>query len=166
MSKRPSGDGGATEMVCDSYRCTNTTGPYFRESDVALFIRVGWFSETIDLCPPCLEKLGPNRRKMTLSIEDTTVEVWPLRDVLSRVRPGDGWTWETESSALWHIHPDRMRELRDDIQRNGIREPIRVARTMDGEFRMWDGHHRVVLALEVGISEIHVRMESEEATNA
>lgn len=89
------------------------------------------------------------------------IEQWNVRDILAQVEPGDGWDWECESALLWDVHADHLRNLTVDIRANGIRTPIEVARTVDGKLRMWDGHHRVLVAAELGLPTIPVHMNQE-----
>jgi len=83
---------------------------------------------------------------------------WPLERLLAEVRPGsyDGdWTWEQEHDDLWfgpNASQSRMDALATSMQLDGQREPVIVGD--DG--RLWDGHHRVAVAMRLGFEEVLV----------
>lgn len=85
-----------------------------------------------------------------------------LSDVLSGWRPGsmgNEWTWQQEHDDVW-FHPGMARHtdvLATSIQENGIREPVVLG--TDG--RVWDGHHRIVIAMRLGIEKVPVVMADE-----
>ncbi|MBF6358174.1 ParB N-terminal domain-containing protein [Nocardia higoensis] len=90
-------------------------------------------------------------------------ERWSLLKVLGEVATGDGWAWESEASWLWEQQPEYMAALEREISRDGIQEPIEIAATADGRYRMWNGHHRVVIARWLGLSDIPVEVFGEAA---
>lgn len=61
---------------------------------------------------------------------------------------GSGWLWEDEYGHLI----SGIGNLVDDIRENGIREPI----LLGDDGRVWDGHHRVVAAMEIGLYSVPV----------
>ena len=76
--------------------------------------------------------------------------------VMARWKPGsqgDDWTWADEEQALWS-EPlvEHTLTVQADIAANGINEPVLAGD--DG--RLWDGHHRVLIAARFGIAEIDV----------
>lgn len=60
--------------------------------------------------------------------------------------PGDAETWEESAKWLWVNDRARMFTLLDDIAENGMRKPV----LLGGDRRVWDGHHRIVLATVLG----------------
>lgn len=60
----------------------------------------------------------------------------------------------SRDSYVEQKHVDTFVRLRDDISRNGITTPLRVVGT-----KLVDGHHRAVIALELGIDEIPINYE-------
>ena len=77
----------------------------------------------------------------------------PLADVLDRWIDGEGHGWVTE--AVWLLTHDRQRmnELIASIRQHGILEPILLG--TDG--RVWDGHHRIVVAWLLRLREVPVK---------
>lgn len=70
----------------------------------------------------------------------------PLDELLANYRPGSQdapWTWDDEYSDLWNRDREKMTELAATIAADGIREPILLG--TDG--RIWDGHHRICIAI-------------------
>lgn len=75
----------------------------------------------------------------------------PIATVLNSYRPGSGdWTWACEFAEIGCR--DDLTELVNDIKANGIREPILLGN--DG--RVWDGHHRVMVAVALDIKFVPV----------
>lgn len=73
--------------------------------------------------------------------------------ILENVQVGSAeWSWEEESDDLWDWDSAHMNTLCDSIQREGIIYPVLVGD--DG--RLWDGHHRVVAAMALGLSEVPI----------
>jgi hypothetical protein len=58
------------------------------------------------------------------------------------------WTWADESADLY-IPGEFLR----DVMANGVREPVLLG--IDG--RVWDGHHRIVAAIRLGLRDVPVR---------
>ncbi|MFE6126775.1 ParB N-terminal domain-containing protein [Streptomyces sp. NPDC056437] len=86
-----------------------------------------------------------------------TVEVWPLARVLTDVRCGsEDWTWEEEWADLdaRHAASGYLDRLEQQIRANGITMPVLIG--TDG--RLWDGHHRLRIAVRLGIGYIPVEV--------
>lgn len=83
-----------------------------------------------------------------------TAEMLPLENVLL-YSDGDEHGWAVEFAHLREVHSDKLAALRADMQLNGIREPIVIG--PDG--RVWDGHHRLCIADELGMTTIPVRFD-------
>lgn len=73
-------------------------------------------------------------------------------DVLRDYRDGNEWGWDTEFAWLDHHQGENTDRLAEDVAVNGIREPILLGN--DG--RVWDGHHRLAVAVRLGLSEVPV----------
>lgn len=82
------------------------------------------------------------------------METMLLADVLSQYRDGDelsdGWTEEFD--WLRQEHPSRLADLRDSISRDGIKFPVLLG--TDG--RVWDGHHRLCVAVDLALESVPV----------
>lgn len=75
--------------------------------------------------------------------------------VLERWRPGCGcdWDWATEWADICQEDAGmRLAGLIGDIAANGIREPL----LLGDDGRVWDGHHRLMVARLLGIEELAV----------
>jgi len=76
----------------------------------------------------------------------------PLADLLRDYTPGDAWDWKTEMGKLKTWFPHNLAKIRNSIQEHGIREPILLGN--DG--RVWDGHHRITAAHQLGIEHVPI----------
>lgn len=93
----------------------------------------------------------------TTKPETAEIQVWPLKRVLAEVRCGSkDWTWEEEWADLDRRHADTgyLTKLEEAIRENGITMPVLVG--SDG--RLWDGHHRLRLAVRLGIGYVPVEI--------
>lgn len=91
------------------------------------------------------------------SATEERIEVWPLARVLAEVRCGSrDWTWEEEWADLDQRHADTgyLATLEQKIRENGITMPVLVG--SDG--RLWDGHHRLRIAVRLGIGYVPVEL--------
>lgn len=71
----------------------------------------------------------------------------PVAVLMAGWRPGshgDDWTWDDERRDLYESagHRSRTLAVEASILAEGVREPVLLG--SDG--RVWDGHHRVVIA--------------------
>jgi len=83
------------------------------------------------------------------------VERVRLSDLLAGWAPGsydDRWTWNDEREWLWHCHREQMVDLIADISANGVKEPV----LLGDDLRVWDGHHRICAAIELGLDEVPI----------
>lgn len=71
-----------------------------------------------------------------------------------RVGSGD-WDWSDEYELL--IYRPVTQQLLDSVREEGIREPILLGN--DG--RVWDGHHRIAVALHLGLNSVPVQFSGE-----
>lgn len=86
-----------------------------------------------------------------------TVQVWPLTRVLTDVRCGSqDWTWDEEWADLDRRHSETgyLAKLEQEIRANGITMPVLIG--TDG--RLWDGHHRLRIAVRLGIDYVPVEV--------
>lgn len=65
------------------------------------------------------------------------------------VGSGD-WSWTVEYEKL--IDRPATRALLERVRAEGIREPVLLG--TDG--RVWDGHHRIVVAMHLGLDSVPV----------
>lgn len=85
------------------------------------------------------------------------IQVWPLQRVLTEVRCGSqDWTWDEEWADLDRRHVDTgyLAKLEQQIGENGITMPVLIG--SDG--RLWDGHHRLRIAVRLGIGYVPVEI--------
>jgi hypothetical protein len=81
----------------------------------------------------------------------------PLSSFRDVIRDGEEHGWDVEYADLWINHRERMDDLRKAIQSEGILTPILVG--SDG--RVWDGHHRVCVAISLGLKTIPITFGGE-----
>lgn len=74
--------------------------------------------------------------------------------------PGDGHSWSDEIDWLTDNHLLRLYCLSRNIKKHGIREPI----LLGDDGRVWDGHHRIAAAYQLGLQEVPVQY-AEQAGN-
>ncbi|WP_097933345.1 MULTISPECIES: ParB N-terminal domain-containing protein [unclassified Streptomyces] len=85
------------------------------------------------------------------------IQVWPLARVLAEVRCGSqDWTWDEEWADLDKRHAETgyLDRLEQEITANGITMPVLIG--SDG--RLWDGHHRLRIAVRLGIGYVPVEI--------
>ncbi|MDX2749625.1 ParB N-terminal domain-containing protein [Streptomyces scabiei] len=85
------------------------------------------------------------------------LQVWPLQRVLTEVCCGSqDWTWEEEWADLARRHAETgyLDRLEEQIRANGITMPVLIG--SDG--RLWDGHHRLCIAVRLGIGYVPVEI--------
>ncbi|MEV7492230.1 ParB N-terminal domain-containing protein [Streptomyces anulatus] len=83
------------------------------------------------------------------------IQVWPLTRVLTEVRCGSqDWTWDEEWDDLDKRHAGYLDRLEQEITANGITMPVLIG--SDG--RLWDGHHRLRIAVRLGIGYVPVEI--------
>lgn len=70
--------------------------------------------------------------------------------LIAEVSTGDLHSWSNEFEFLWTQHRRAMLNLLDDVAERGIREPVVIG--SDG--RLWDGHHRVAVAIALHLNQI------------
>jgi hypothetical protein len=87
----------------------------------------------------------------------TPYAVWPLSRILTEIRCGSGdWSWEEEWFQIDSDddHAEEYADLQKKIRRYGILRPVLIGN--DG--RLWDGHHRLRIAVRLGIAYIPVEL--------
>lgn len=73
--------------------------------------------------------------------------------ILKEYTDGDEDGWDAEFAWIHEHHVDHLYDLTEDIKQYGIIHPILLGN--DG--RIWDGHHRLCVAVDLGIKRIPVR---------
>lgn len=71
-------------------------------------------------------------------------------EIMARWRPGsyeERWSWHDERRELEEYNGLFVRALAYDIQAYGIKEPV----LLGDDGRVWDGHHRILLAERYGL---------------
>ncbi|RBY82698.1 ParB N-terminal domain-containing protein [Blastococcus sp. TF02A-26] len=87
-------------------------------------------------------------------------ERMPLAQLLAQYGPGSygpPWSWDDEVRDLVDQDPSYQRELEAELLAQGVREPVLLG--PDG--RVWDGHHRVVAAIRLGLPDLPVLVAAE-----
>lgn len=69
-------------------------------------------------------------------------------DIMAAVAPGSGLTWTEELNDLWTRDRCDMLRLLQSVVDKGICRPVLIG--PDG--RLWDGHHRVAVALALNVT--------------
>lgn len=80
-----------------------------------------------------------------------------MEDFINQWRPGSrgsDWTWNDEFHDLMTNDREYMLDLIEDIKANGIQKPV----LLGDDRRVWDGHHRVVAALAIGMKQIPIEL--------
>lgn len=72
--------------------------------------------------------------------------------ILEHYAPGDENSWADEFTYLLTFYGEEMGYLAGDINENGIKEPI----LLGDDGRVWDGHHRLLVARLLGIEEVDI----------
>lgn len=72
--------------------------------------------------------------------------------VIAEFKDGDEVGWDVEFAFLRSEHKERLAEIRFTAWHEGIREPIQLGN--DG--RVWEGHHRLCVAIDLGLGSVPV----------
>lgn len=117
--------------------------------------------EHIDDCPGCATPAAglaaPANHDTDTEARCCDVQVWPLARVLRDVRCGSkDWTWGEEWADLDKRHAETgyLDTLEQQIRADGITVPVLIG--SDG--RLWDGHHRLRIAVRLGIPYVPVEV--------
>ena len=76
----------------------------------------------------------------------------PLNFLLRSLKDGDEHGWNAEFTFLRTEHADELAALRTSIEAVGILEPVIVG----SDDRLWDGHHRLCVAHDLGLASVPV----------
>jgi hypothetical protein len=60
-------------------------------------------------------------------------------------------------ARLWEEEQPYIKKLMADIKERGIKKPVTVVVYSDGSRKLWEGHHRLVAAQQLGLTDIPVR---------
>lgn len=85
--------------------------------------------------------------------EGESVQQIRLDEFLQAFAPVSGHSWQDERTWLEENHPRRVARLRRLIAVEGIEDPIRVCFS---SHQVVDGHHRVIVAQDLGIELVPV----------
>ncbi len=86
-------------------------------------------------------------------VTDTRWVMISMSQIVTEWRPGshdEPWSWMDEAHDLWQREPIVMDDLLSDVMRRGIVEPV----DLGDDGRVWDGHHRIVIASALMFSRI------------
>lgn len=83
-----------------------------------------------------------------------------LAQIITFWKPGSGeWSWADEYADLMGRHQYTTDRIRERVAKEGIHFVDYVAPVMLGnDGRVWDGHHRICIAIEQGIPELAVEV--------
>ncbi len=93
--------------------------------------------------------------------DDLTTRRLSPESIMSAYMTGDENGWWEENLHLWRTQSHAMRELADSIEVHGVHEPV----LLGDDGRVWDGHHRILIAAGLGLKSIPVLL-AEEMPNA
>jgi len=81
-----------------------------------------------------------------------------LTEITTSWRPGSyDWTWREEYEDV--MKQDRIRGVRDRVNAEGLGFIDHIAPILLGnDGRVWDGHHRICLALENNVDSVMVEL--------
>lgn len=94
-------------------------------------------------------------------LPDGTVLVrMPLAQVVTFWRPGsEDWSWAEEYEHIMTDQAHVTDKIRERVQKEGIIFLDHVAPILLGnDGRVWDGHHRICIAIEMGIPDVMVEI--------
>lgn len=80
------------------------------------------------------------------------IDTMPLADLLTNFTNGDQTGWEAEQEWIKKNHPRRLARIRREIQTG----KFPAVRLCYDEKRVIDGHHRIIAALDLGLTDIPV----------
>lgn len=103
----------------------------------------------------CSARLSYYLLREHLDDDFLTYQVWPLARVLEKVRCGsDDWSWEEEWAWLDANDAEALARLEAEIGCEGMYRPLLIGN--DG--RLWDGHHRLRIAVRLGTAYVPVEL--------
>lgn len=70
-----------------------------------------------------------------------------VQNLIEHYHDGDEIGWAAELEFLWTEHRQQLLELMDSVLAEGFREPVLIG----NDRRIWDGHHRIAVALALNI---------------
>lgn len=84
----------------------------------------------------------------------------PVAQIIAFWRPGSHeWSWAEEYTDLMGRHAYTTGRIRDRVKEEGIGFIDHAAPVLLGtDGRVWDGHHRICIAIEQGITEMAVEV--------
>lgn len=74
--------------------------------------------------------------------------LWDARQLIASFADGDEKGWHEELQYLWFDDRERTMQLLDEVGRVGaIEQPVVIGT----DNRVWDGHHRIAVALALSL---------------
>lgn len=80
------------------------------------------------------------------TLEADVIKMSP-ENVIEHYKDGDEIGWPYELMWLWTEHRKQLLALMDSVLKDGFQEPI----ILGNDGRVWDGHHRLAVALALGM---------------
>lgn len=95
---------------------------------------------------------------------DTVLVRKSLADIFVFWAPGShDWSWAEEYLDV--MSHERTAKILDRVQKEGIDFQDDIAPVLLGsDGRVWDGHHRICLALKLGLTHLNVEMANANST--
>lgn len=93
--------------------------------------------------------------------------VMRVADLVAEFAPASDWSWDEERAWLRKNHPRRLARIGRLVAAEGIEEPLRLCRGCGGCTgpHVVDGHHRVVVAEDLGLEVVPVADAWEEGAD-
>lgn len=85
--------------------------------------------------------------------DSDAVRMIPCDQFFQEFTNGDQTGWTAERAWLEEQHADELARLTASVVAEGIRDPIRVC---DKDKRVIDGHHRAIVAQDLGLAMVPV----------
>lgn len=106
--------------------------------------------ETPGLVAEAIGRLIPDVRPIVFDRDPVTM---PLYEVFAKYQPGSHeWGWADEFNDIAARDRDLVSALRHSIGRDGMRESV----LLGDDQRVWDGHHRLLVARQLSLESVPV----------
>lgn len=90
---------------------------------------------------------------------EPTPRTMRLGDFLTQYADGEEHGWDTEIDWLWTHDEDKMWDLAEQVMQHGIQTPV----LLGDDGRLWDGHHRIGVAVALCIEDIPVTDDTDQS---
>ena len=121
--------------------------PRYSGPSLRVFVNGGWVSE------PIRHDFGDLVRRFGEMLAESGRVEMATADVVEHWEPGSfdqPWSWDDEQREV--AGHEWTPQVRASIEADGIVEPV----LLGDDGRVWDGHHRVCIALELGLERVPV----------